>query len=81
MLACVVLLNLYEVLLRMRADLNDVLRSHMALNLLPRSTVLFQGIDKELVLFGCPDLSVFGDDVLLSWLFGGRSVCGGLLVL
>lgn len=77
----VVLLDLYEVLLRMRTDLNDVLGSHVALNLLPRSTVLFQRLEEELVLFRGPDLSVLSDDVFLSWFLRGRSVCTGVLVL
>lgn len=69
MFAGIVFLYLDEILLCVRADLNDVFRTHVAFDLLPRPAVLFQRFEKELVFFFRPIFSVFGYYVLLAWFF------------
>lgn len=79
MLACVVLLDLDEILLRMGTNLNDILCAYMPLNLLPRTSVFLQGVKKELVLLVGPVLSVFCYDVLLAGLLRRRGRRRGVL--
>lgn len=65
-LAGVVLLDFDEVFLGMGAYLNDVLCSHVSLNLLPGATVFLQSIQKEFVLLLGPVFTMLRNDVLLS---------------
>lgn len=80
MLACVILLDLDEVLLSVGAYLDDILGAYVALNLLPGAAVLLEGVEEELVLVVGPVLAVLCDDVLLAGLLSGRGG-GGLVVV
>lgn len=61
-----VLLHLKEVLLSMRANLDDVLRLDLGLYDFPVATVLGEGIDERVVLERRPCLAQLGDDVGLA---------------
>lgn len=73
----VVLLDLDKVLLSMGADLDDVFGADVRFDLFPGSTVLFEGVEKKLVLFIGPVFSVFGNNVLFARLLVGGGSWGG----
>lgn len=66
MFAGIVLLDFEKVLLGMRANLNDVLRLDVLLNLFPISTVLLQSLEKRLMLIRRPVFPVLGNDIWFS---------------
>lgn len=72
MFAGVVFLNFDEILLSVRTDLNDVFGANVGFNLFPRTAILFEGVEKELMFFVGPIFSGFGDDVLFARLLVGR---------
>lgn len=55
----------------MRSNLNDVLRPHVTLDLLPGPAVFFERVEKQLMFLLSPVLPVLRDDILfarfLSW--------------
>lgn len=73
MLPRVILLDLDEVLLGMRANLYDVLGTNVPLNLLPRAAVLLKRVEEELMLVVGPVLAVLSDDILLPRFLRGRA--------
>lgn len=74
MLSSVVLLDLEEILLGVRADLNDVLGLDVLFNLLPVATVFLESVDKGLMLLAGPVFAILGDDVGLARFLGRDGV-------
>ena len=83
MLPSIVLLDFEKVFLSMGADLDDVLRLDMLLNLLPVAAVLLECVKKRLMFMRGPVFTMLRDDVRLSRLLHGKGVasegacCGG----
>lgn len=72
MFTCVVFLYFQKVFLRMRSNLNDVLRPHMTFYLLPGTPVFFERVEEQLMFLLGPVLTMLRDDILFTRLFRRR---------
>lgn len=76
MFAGIILLNLNEVFLSMRTDLNDILSFDMFFNEFPIATVFLQSVKKSLMFGWSPVLAMLGDDVGFARFLGWEGIGG-----